>query len=449
MLWPHCSTWPMGFSWSSYLAQCCLLGCLRAAGVYAENMVADDLPPPRDLGCAVSFATDDIMVFARGNLPRARKFVANIDKAVCTAGIEAHPGKSINEALDCTVIGVDVVGGTRLVPAAAKMALVFVGLIHFCGQAAHSCTVQQLQALLGHLAWFALLARPVFSCLHTVYDRANCEESGRIDLLPDNVAEFFLFVSLLCWIEGDLEQPWQNCIVATDASPSFGFGVSIASASPCLSRAFSREATRAGALARLDRDGVYPDEEDERPRRGRVCRLPIAKAAFSTVVSARAHHLAHAGALEAGGIQLGLRWLLRSPAKHGRRTIFLVDAQAVKGAVAKGRSSAPSLRTEVMRIAALQLAGDVLLKLVYVPSEDNPADAPSRGVVRRWRQRGACVPVSKQWAAQRERHKASAAKQERPLVQAQRTLQRVNNFIRRAAAAAVMDDERDSWARLL
>ena len=38
-----------------------------------------------------------------------------------------------------------------------------------------------------------------------------------------------------------------------------------------------------------------------KPRKGRSCRLPICKAAFSTVVSAPAVHAAHAGALEAGG----------------------------------------------------------------------------------------------------------------------------------------------------
>ena len=32
------------------------------------------------------------------------------------------------------------------------------------------------------------------------------------------------------------------------------------------------------------------------------------------------------------------------------------------------------------RIVALQLAGDLLVRLVYVPTEYNPADAPSRGV---------------------------------------------------------------------
>ena len=63
----------------------------------------------------------------------------------------------------------------------------------------------------------------------------------------------------------------------------------------------------------------------------------------------------------------------------------MIDAQAVLGAVAKGRSSAPTVRRGVMRVAALLLAGDVHAYYGYVPSEENPADTPSRGVWRQWR----------------------------------------------------------------
>ena len=51
------------------------------------------------------------------------------------------------------------------------------------------------------------------------------------------------------------------------------------------------------------------------------------------------------------------------------------------GAVRKGRSSAPSLERELRYIGALIRGGDLLVRCLYVPSEDNPADAPSRGVV--------------------------------------------------------------------
>ena len=117
-----------------------------------------------------------------------------------------------------------------------------------------------------------------------------------------------------------------------------------------LLRSFSRDASRVGAHVRFDRGTPYID--DANPK------------------------------LEADGVWLALRWALRSTRRHARRTVMLVDAQAIKGAIAKGRLSAPSLRREVTRIGAFALAGDLLLKLVYAPSEDNPADAPSRGIVR-------------------------------------------------------------------
>jgi hypothetical protein len=247
----------------------------------------------------------------------------------------------------------------------------------------------------------------------------------RIVLGGDMAAELALFFCLLPMIDGDLTRLWQDIIVASDASPSFGFGVSVADARPELSRTFSREAVRAGAYARLDRSDAYIDDEPEKPRKGRTCRLPISKSAFATVVSSKAVFDAHAGALEAGGIQLALRWLLRSPSRHARRTVLLVDAQAVKGAVAKGRSSSSSLRREVMRISALQLAGDLLLKLVYVPSEDNPADAPSRGVVRRRRQRGTCIAHGKRAADKRARDIMSVKKQREALERPHRQCMRV------------------------
>ena len=82
---------------------------------------------------------------------------------------------------------------------------------------------------------------------------------------------------------------------------------------------------------------------------------------------------------------MSLRWLLRCPRRHSRRTVLLIDATAVCGAVAKGRSSAPTIARELRHIAALSIAGDLLLRVVYVPSEDNPGDASSRGIVRSWR----------------------------------------------------------------
>jgi hypothetical protein len=66
---------------------------------------------------------------------------------------------------------------------------------------------------------------------------------------------------------------------------------------------------------------------------------------------------------------------------------ILVDAKAVLGAAANGRTSAPGIRGTIRHIGALAMATNSLLKLIYVPTEHNPADAPSRGVRTKRRRR--------------------------------------------------------------
>lgn len=327
-------------------------------------------------------------------------------------------------------------------PSADKMALVLVGIVALLYDSSISLSVVELQALLGHIAWFALLARPVFSCLHEVYVDARQSTTAKFRPRDESLVELTLLLMLLPYIDADLTRPWANILVASDASPSYGFGVSVAAASPTTLKSFSRLAARKGAFARLDRDGTYPDEEIEKPRKGRVCPLPITKAAFSTVVSARATHAAHAGALEAGGIRLALRWFLRSAARHNQRMVLLVDAQAVLGAVSKGRSSSPSLRREVMRIAALQLVSGTLVKLVYVPSEDNPADAPSRGIVRRWRPRGGVIAKTKKQIAAADAKRKRNYKQGTDSRRAQRILRRYGPKL----DALISEHPRLAWA---
>ena len=176
-------------------------------------------------------------------------------------------------------------------------------------------------------------------------------------------------------MEVDLTQTWDSH-VATDASSVFGFGVAVASCASDLAKEVGRFADKSGSFVRLQRDNL--GEEPEKPREGKVLKIPLSKSAFNTVICSRAQYKAHSGTLEAHALLLGLKWFLRAPSRHGKRVPFLVDAKAVLGAAAKGRSSAPSLRNEIRRIGAHVLAGNLLLKLVYVPSEDNPADAPSR-----------------------------------------------------------------------
>ena len=60
----------------------------------------------------------------------------------------------------------------------------------------------------------------------------------------------------------------------------------------------------------------------------------------------------------------------------GQQILFLSDSRVVTGAMAEGRSSSPLLSLRYRRVATV--AHDIGAYLVYVPTNINPADEPSR-----------------------------------------------------------------------
>ena len=62
-LFPVCHTWPMGFAWSSFVAQSVLLGCCVNAGLTLDKNLSEDHDLPHDLRNTFALATDDVMVY--------------------------------------------------------------------------------------------------------------------------------------------------------------------------------------------------------------------------------------------------------------------------------------------------------------------------------------------------------------------------------------------------
>ena len=101
---------------------------------------------------------------------------------------------------------------------------------------------------------------------------------------------------------------------------------------------------------------------------------------FVPCFSVRARQQADAPTLEAGAVTLAVRRVTRSVRQHGKRRVFLLDAQALMYALRKGSSS--SLAFKVQKIGALLSCADILAYYGYVPTDGNPGDPPSRGVKR-------------------------------------------------------------------
>lgn len=125
------------------------------------------------------------------------------------------------------------------------------------------------------------------------------------------------------------------------------------------------------------------DKSSVKPRIGCECHLPISMVDFKHSLSIRARRKERPEVLEQRALIMGVQWLLRSISHVGKRVVVLLDSRVAFGASRKGRSGAHSLSFLIKRLAALTLISGLLVSFLYVPTEFNPADRPSRGPIRR------------------------------------------------------------------
>lgn len=377
--YPASLVFPMGFSWSSYVAQSTMLHTLVSAGIGAELMLSEEHHLPVSTDRAVSLATDDVVYFSRMTVAERNAACSSplelLDRVWQDIGLEGKAEKKADFLLNATILGIALHDGIRLMPRSRRFIDLVEALVDLLDRPC--CTPRQFSVLLGVLQWHNLLARPTFSALGAAYGFAMLDDCIMRDL-PGSVLDDVIMNVLLCpaWV-AELDRPWSSTVVASDASTAFGFGVCAAQLDRDTVRALASEAGDKHHIFRLLRcDG----DEPPRPRDGATTTVPLFQSDFKTVISHRARRTQHSGSLEASAVVLGLRRLLRSPSQHRHRLIYLVDATAIQGSLRKGRTSAGTIRRQIRQAAALQIATGVMVVFLYVPSEDNPADKPSRGV---------------------------------------------------------------------
>ena len=186
----------------------------------------------------------------------------------------------------------------------------------------------------------------------------------------------------------DMRLPHLNFFVATDASSEYGLGGCTAHMSPDEASELLKAAERDGTFVTLA--GVV-----DKPRSrslGTPHPLKIGMGAFTAIFSIECSDSEHINLREARVVLHYVRWLLRARARHNHRVLLLVDSKIVVGALGKGRSGSPSLNNIVRRIACLCFAGGIRLHIIYIPTEHNPADYPSRGARLPGRRHRPCLP---------------------------------------------------------
>lgn len=144
-------------------------------------------------------------------------------------GLSKSKGQEISGALDATVIGMDVCKGRSLAPNIGTCVHMWSSIEYMATMpAVLRVSSWQLAALLGTAQWHCLLRRPVFAIFHAVYNFVRSEPQGVEVFLDDAVVpEPLLCGSLSPLLEADVARTWSADLIATDASPAFGFGVSV------------------------------------------------------------------------------------------------------------------------------------------------------------------------------------------------------------------------------
>jgi len=377
-LWPVSTVWCMGFAWSSYICQNTTLTACSRGGIVDDLFLADDKLPPSSCTDGVAVATDDIGILTTRGVDAAKKLAAQVDDGLAAMGVVQNTDKAVTAVSNGTLIGLDLDAGLWLAASRDKLLNWTVAVVELLSHP--RCSPLQLAALLGQPHWFFQLNRPLYSLFLTVYDFMRADPQHVPRSLPRPCrAELLAALMLSPWTEADLSRPWASTLLATDASPSYGFGLSSRTVSPHEARSVGRQACDADAFVRFD---LTAADEPEKPRQGTEFRLPFTMGSFRTVLSARTRFGGHSGHLEATGVNLAAKYIARRPCLHRARIPLLIDAQAVLSAFRKGRSSAGTIRYVIRRTAMYFLLSDVLMKYLYVPSESNPADAPSRGRAR-------------------------------------------------------------------
>ena len=166
-------TWPMGFAWSSFVAQEFLLDVCHSAGLSESCILSCQTARPLSSDVVFAAATDDV-----GEMIRR--------------GVLRNPAKDVNDELSAICVGVALENGTHLGIPCARCLAMLVGMIHLlsCAEASPKQVHQQL----GVQQWFDLLRRCKLAVHDKVYQFAR-------DPHDSSLAKCCLNLVLVCCLE--------------------------------------------------------------------------------------------------------------------------------------------------------------------------------------------------------------------------------------------------------
>ena len=235
-----------------------------------------------------------------------------------------------------------------------------------------------LQGVTGLLVHPFMHRRSMMCLLQDTFIWIENLEDGDRKPMPISVREELLSCGLMLPLcHSNVRWPISSRLGASDASLSMG-GRAATIVTPGVSQTLYRFAEHKGEHVRLDWEkGAVQPPSSMRPA-PRELELLISDLPWNQTETCSFGHKQHINILELKMILRELQDLVHQ-GSDPLRCVLLVDSRAAAGAWSKGRSSSKNLNRILRRALGWTLLGRKTLHLVWVRSECNPADYPSRG----------------------------------------------------------------------
>ena len=401
MVSPSINVLPMGYSWSFYIVQQLHEQQTLATLGFSRERLILDARPVGDFGadrCWGMPYCDNVHVLSTDEQSCEDDRI-KICNQLRSIGFGVHEEVSASNIFPTLGGIIDGCNGT-ITPTCTRLWNLILGF-EFCIN--HPVSSDFVRCLLGHAMTVCVLCRPGMSVFRALYDY-SAKGFGQQKLWETAIRECKIFVGILPLLISNLRRPWAKTIVCSDASPS-GFGL--------IQREASEEQIKdVGSWNERWRFKRLPPEQ-WRPRQ-RSLGLDV----FSHIETARRpdpipeesfeycenddfpevpfemlrpedwstskigmwkRTSDHITLKEGKAFVLGMRRITRNQQLRGCRVLFLVDNMGLAMAISKGRSHNFKLLRVCQQYAALSLASNTVVRVRWIPSELNPADAPSRG----------------------------------------------------------------------
>lgn len=414
-VYPMCTTLPMGWSHSVYVAQVIHEHRLYSRGVLSkqDNVLNLSSPLMAPLKCVHSIYIDDLALISVVPVGSDDHSISNssitllFDRVLhCydQASLVVKHSKVVRPTtLPVTVLGVELSGHIIDINHGKLSVLIQQTLRALAFPTVSGYTLSQL---IGSWCWIMLLNRSSLSSLRHVWRYIRIAGHKQFTLWKCIRKELMVLLGLVPLLYVDLQMDWHSKMLATDAS-NLGAGVVTSDATDTiLSRVWplhygqqqyiNAEAGTGWCNPMYKRTSMYQNRFrcQYHLTQPAFHRLPVLsnpksfekllrQQSWSIVISHRWKHpvststAGHINHLEGTSLLLALRWLASRRDGMHHRVMTFMDSSVLFYSVLKGRSSS-SLYPKIRSIAAHLLALHVQLFPVWLPSQWNPADEPSR-----------------------------------------------------------------------